>query len=743
MGIRLSAFGLFLVPWALLAAPGQGPQRPYLGYVYPAGGQQGTNVQVRVGGQALEGVHEVLVSGSGVSAKVLEFHRRLNFQEMRLLNEQLRALREQTVTGAAMAGLLPEDSTNAPSQTSTNTAALEEQRADAEAKRRAARKLIDKIESRTFEFEPNPASASLASIVLLEIKIAAHAEPGERELRLVTSRGVSNPLVFYVGQVPEFSREPLPITPKQVLGKEADALRNLPPAPEMRISLPCTVNGQIASGQVNRYRFEARRGQKLVMTTLGRQLVPFIADAVPGWFQPVLALYDGNGKELAYQGDYEFKPDPTLFFEVPADGDYVLEIHDSLYRGREDFVYRITVGELPFVTSIFPLGGRLGGAVKPELKGWNLDGGALTAIADAVGPGIQTVRTKRDGLVSNPIPFARDNLPEALEHEPNNTSATAQKVTLPVIINGRIDPPDDRDVFTFAGKSNQVIVAEVSARRLDSPLDSVLKLTDANGRLLAFNDDHENLTAGLKTHQADSYLMARLPADGPYYIQIADAAQHGGAEYGYRLRVSEPQPDFDLRVVPSSLSLRSRSSGLLTVYTQRRDGFAGPITLKLLNPPEGFSAAPVTLWPTQNMAQVTVRTRLLSTPEPVTLSIAGTAQIAARELTHIAVPAEDRMQAFLWRQLVPAKELCVLVFDPSYVPPARRLARARATSLTATNLTVVTNSPVGTNALAAAKPKFTQQQVQMRLRELRVLFEEGLFTDEFYQEKVAECQAGD
>ena len=34
----------------------------------------------------------------------------------------------------------------------------------------------------------------------------------------------------------------------------------------------------------------------------------------------------------------------------------MLAINDAIYRGREDFVYRVTVGELPFVTSIFPLG---------------------------------------------------------------------------------------------------------------------------------------------------------------------------------------------------------------------------------------------------------------------------------------------------------------------------------------------------------------------------------------------------
>ena len=63
---------------------------------------------------------------------------------------------------------------------------------------------------------------------------------------------------------------------------------------------------------------------------------------------------------------------------------------------------------------------------------------------------------------------------------------------LPVIINGRIDRPDDWDVFQFAGRAGETIVAEVTARRLDSPLDSVLKLTDAAGKVLAFNDDHED-----------------------------------------------------------------------------------------------------------------------------------------------------------------------------------------------------------------------------------------------------------
>jgi hypothetical protein len=54
-----------------------------------------------------------------------------------------------------------------------------------------------------------------------------------------------------------------------------------------------------------------------------------------------------------------------------------------------------------------------------------------------------------------------------------------------------------------------------------------------------------------------------------------------------------------------------------------------------------------------------------------------------------------------------------------------------------------TNAPAGTstNTVTAAKPKFTKQQVASRLRQLKLLYEEGLLTDEFYCEKVAECEA--
>ena len=449
----------------------------------------------------------------------------------------------------------------------------------------------------------------------------------------------------------------------------------------------------------------------------------------------MLVLYDAKGKEVGYDDDYRFKPDPTILYTVPSDGDYALAIYDAIYRGREDFVYRITLGEVPFVTSLFPLGGRVGARVAVKMKGWNLEKAELSSPGTNAEPGICRLTASRQGFVSNPLPFALDTLPETFDQEPNNTPARAQKVKLPVIINGRVDRPDDWDVFKFTGRSNETIVAEVCARRLDSPLDSVLKLTDATGRLLAFNDDHEDLAAGANTHYADSYLMARLPADGTYCVHLGDTAQHGGEEYGYRLRISAPQPDFALRVVPSSISLRSKSTAPLSVYVIRKDGFTGPIKLSLTNSPAGFSAAPISLSGTQAMVRFTLKTSLLATEEPVNVSVVGAANIRGQEVIHEAVPAEDRMQAFLWRHLVPATELKVLVFDPKYQPPPKRVARARPPIEAEPKPTVASTDP------AANKPKFTKQQVAGRLRQLKLLFEEGLITDDFYDAKVTECEA--
>ena len=107
--------------------------------------------------------------------------------------------------------------------------------------------------------------------------LAPDAEPGQRELRLETPRGVSNPLVFCVGRLPEFrEKEPELTTDPRRPPPGPD---RHPPRTETPITLPAMVNGQIiprepdppsfrsdrfTPGDVDRFRFEARKGQQLV-----------------------------------------------------------------------------------------------------------------------------------------------------------------------------------------------------------------------------------------------------------------------------------------------------------------------------------------------------------------------------------------------------------------------------------------------------------------------------------------------
>jgi hypothetical protein len=210
------------------------------------------------------------------------------------------------------------------------------------------------------------------------------------------------------------------------------------------------------------------------------------------------------------------------------------------------------------------------------------------------------------------------------------------------------------------------------ARRLGSPLDSFLRLTDAAGIQIAFNDDFEDKGAGLETHHADSYLRATLPANGTFYIHLGDTQHQGGPEFGYRLRLSAPRPDFALRVVPSSLSVRAGASAPLTVYALRKDGFTNAITLELKDAPIGFRLSGGQVPANQDQVRFTLTAPLNPAEKPASLSLQGWAIIDGQAVFQPAVPAEDMMQAFAYRHLVPTREFAVAVAGRG-MPPARIL----------------------------------------------------------------------
>ncbi len=723
--IRL-AVGVLAV--LLAAASSVNAQNQYIGYVYPAGGQQGSTFPIRLGGQGLIDASDLVVTGEGVSVRLIDYYRVMNNQEMSLLRQQLNALKKKDATVddvmAAKMAWFEFPATIGPEKTPPPAAAKDA--SPPSEKEVAKRNLIERLQRIFAEDERNPAVRAHRELVFAEVTVDPDAKPGRREIRVITKRGISNALSFYVGQVPEVARKPMKTARKPVLGKEYLAQRKRPPEEEeMQVTLPCTMNGQVAAGEMNRYRFQATKGQRLVISAKARHLIPYVADGVPGWFQAVLKLCDASGKELAYNDDFRFDPDPVLYFEVPEDGEYVLSINEALFRGRESFVYRITVAELPFVTSIFPLGGRVGEPVKIEMNGWNLEKTTLAPPPKEAKSGRYLIAATDGSLVSNYVSFALDTLPECLDQESNDEPAKAQKVTLPIIVNGRADHPGDWDVFEVDGHAGETIVAEVHARRLGSPFDSFVKVTRADGKIIGLNDDHYDAASGLNTDHADSYLMVKLPADGKYFIHLGDARRHAGKAYAYRLRISRPQPDFVLRLIPSRIVLRSKSSVAVTVFALRRDGYKGPIKLSFKDLPKGFESPGATLAANKDTIKIAVKTSLPETQQPVNLTVVGSAKIGDREVVHEAVPAEDRMQAFLWRHLLPAENLPAVVYNPAYKPPADRIRPPIRDA----------DRPKG------VKRTLKKSSVDWYLKQIEALYQQWFFTDDFANRQIAAIEA--
>jgi hypothetical protein len=264
-----------------------------------------------------------------------------------------------------------------------------------------------------------------------------------------------------------------------------------------------------------------------------------------------------------------------------------------------------------------------------------------------------------DGLAVR-VPVQMDLLREDFDREPNNDTATAQKVSARTIINGRIDAPGDEDVF-FIGSSGRLAM-EVHARRHGSPLDAMLTLTDAKGRELAYSDDYEDKAQALLTHHADSQIVANIPAGGAY-LRLSDAQASGGSNFVYRLSLRPPEPDFELRVTPATVIARPGATTPITVHALRSDNFAEDIELSLVDPPPGFSLSGNVVPGTADHVTLTLSVPPTPSDGPVVLEMVGQAHRrgARAAITRPAVPAEDMMQAFIWHHLIVVEDWSVIL----------------------------------------------------------------------------------
>ncbi len=403
--------------------------------------------------------------------------------------------------------------------------------------------------------------------LVLKITALGDASLSPRELRVMAPGGVSNPLNLNVGQWPEIAkRDP-----------------NTSLAEAQPVELPAVISGALNTGaQTNHYKFKATKGQEFVFEVeAARRGSPLDSS---------LMVLDAAGKELARNED-AIGLDSLLFFTAPADGEFILALRDFRYRGGNEYSYRLTVGPIPYVESLFPFGGQRGKTAEVEVTGRNLDGTTKLSLDIApTAPRSQEIRVKTPRGFSNLIPFNVSEFGEVMETEPNNETAQVQAFTAPIVVNGRIGMAGDVDRFKFKSDKDQKLTLDVAAGRFGSKLDALLVVTDTNGAIIAQNDDASG---------SDARIELDAKKDTDYLLTLRDLTDRGGERFGYRLGIRPPTagagPSFSAAFLSDTPRVYREGVTRLRCEVTRAGGFEGPVRFTVEDLPAGVFAEPLVI----------------------------------------------------------------------------------------------------------------------------------------------------
>jgi hypothetical protein len=459
--------------------------------------------------------------------------------------------------------------------------------------------------------------------VKLKLTVAADAALGVREFRLASSLGVSS-----IGQ--------LVVTEHPVLEEKGD---NNTRANANPIPVPCVVSGRIeAAEDVDFFKFHAAEGQAITFEVICARIQDKIHD-LQKHADPMLTLYDAEGRELAANDDFYFA-DPFLTYKFPKAGDYYIQVRDSKYDGDPRWAYALLVSDRPHVTHLYPMAGNPGSSIAVETVGSaHVTGQRLTVTAGDK-PGLEVQRLPLGDGQTNPVPFLVTGLPTVLEQEPNDSPDKANRITLPCGINGRIDKPRDLDHFVFAATKGKAVRFEVKARRFGTPLqsglDSVLDVLTPKGQVLASNDD---------AFGKDAALVFTPPADGDYVLRVRDLNSKGGPTFVYFIEADWAQPDFSLRCDGDKAMIGPGSSTAWYVHVTRANGFTGPVRIDVNGLPRGVTVNPLTIPPSMTQGLLVLTAAPDAVIDAANVAVVGTATATIdgkeQEITRTATPNQE------------------------------------------------------------------------------------------------------
>ena len=147
-----------------------------------------------------------------------------------------------------------------------------------------------------------------------------------------------------------------------------------------------------------------------------------------------------------------------------------------------DHFYRLSIGEFPYVTGVYPLSVSTNAETEVELVGFNLPADRKVKI-----------KPEKPGELEVPIDLEKfrnrgtlkvlvTDMKEFVEAEPNDTTDGATIIAVPSAAAGRVEKKGDVDLFQFDAKAAQALIIETAAAQRGSPIDTKIEVLYPDGK---------------------------------------------------------------------------------------------------------------------------------------------------------------------------------------------------------------------------------------------------------------------
>ena len=451
--------------------------------------------------------------------------------------------------------------------------------------------------------------------VFLQVDIAEDAATGAHSLRLLTDWGLSGPVTLVVSDGKVVQEQPEP---------------HQDPESAQLLELPANINGRIGrNGEVDFYAFEVLENQEMQFEVL---VAGGILSGSPIHFRdPELILYQpsqgwfpGKARRL------ETRVDSTIFL-LPVEsgilrprlrhrfnkpGRYLVAVGSLAQKGGPGHNYQLRIAPAgpsarqgqnhwtryrPAHDALLAdwrergFGRELHPGRRQQLRArgaGNPDGnaGAAPAEEDPEKPGRSNAGSGGQGSLP-------PGYPSLVESEPDETPELASAISLPVILEGRIDAPGDLDHFRFAVEAGQRVAFEIeTVDRMFPDLSPWLEVLDASGQTVCSNIYRrvENNSAYWQKF-LQSKTIYTFEEGGEYILRLRDlTVRHGGKGFTYRVLVRPQVPHIGVVTLAGGdhINLVAGEAKPLKLTLEREEGLDQMVTLHLENLPPGVQVLP-------------------------------------------------------------------------------------------------------------------------------------------------------